>query len=156
MDESTDIQEPIVSDDAERVLVAPEDRAAIRILVVDDEPSILESCETVLGGEGYGCQVVRREVGAWIGHAGRKQLRSSSVFCALTKRTPKTGSVSTTGSTALAGTGFSRRLASRSPSTTSIPWPIIRRQGWLNSLSETVLILHCSRPLEDYATSPSD
>ena len=60
MDESTDIQEPIVSDDAERVLVAPEDRAAIRILVVDDEPSILESCETVLGGEGYGCQVERR------------------------------------------------------------------------------------------------
>ena len=43
-----------------RVLVAPEDRAAIRILVVDDEPSILESCETVLGGEGYGCQVERR------------------------------------------------------------------------------------------------
>ncbi|MGB5302576.1 MAG: response regulator, partial [Gemmatimonadota bacterium] len=60
MDESTDIQEPIVSEDAERVLVAPEDRAAIRILVVDDEPSILESCETVLGGEGYGCQVERR------------------------------------------------------------------------------------------------
>ena len=60
MDESTDIQEPTVSEDAERVLVAPEDRAAIRILVVDDEPSILESCETVLGGEGYGCQVERR------------------------------------------------------------------------------------------------
>ena len=60
MDESTDIQEPIVSEDAERVLVAPEDRAAIRILVVDDEPSILESCENVLGGEGYGCQVERR------------------------------------------------------------------------------------------------
>ena len=60
MDESIDLQEPLVSEDAERVLVAPEDRAAIRILVVDDEPSILESCETVLRGEGYGCEVERR------------------------------------------------------------------------------------------------
>jgi len=60
MDESIDIQEPIVSEDAERILVSSEDRAIIRILVIDDEPSILESCETVLGGEGYACQVERR------------------------------------------------------------------------------------------------
>jgi len=60
MDESIDIQEPIVSEDAERVLLSPEDRAVIRILVIDDEPSILESCETVLSGEGYGCEVERR------------------------------------------------------------------------------------------------
>jgi CheY-like chemotaxis protein len=60
MGESIDIDEPILSDNAERVLMAPEDRAAIRILVVDDEPSILESCETVLSGEGYVCQVERR------------------------------------------------------------------------------------------------
>ena len=60
MDESTDIQEQEFSHEPERVLVAPEDRAAIRILVIDDEPSILESCETVLSGEGYVCQVERR------------------------------------------------------------------------------------------------
>lgn len=37
-----------------------EARAAVRIYVVDDEPSILESCETVLSGEGYTVEVERR------------------------------------------------------------------------------------------------
>ncbi|MGI9037220.1 MAG: sigma-54-dependent transcriptional regulator [Gemmatimonadota bacterium] len=37
-----------------------EARAAIRVYVVDDEPSILESCQTVLSGEGYACEVERR------------------------------------------------------------------------------------------------
>jgi DNA-binding NtrC family response regulator len=37
-----------------------EARAAIRVYVVDDEPSILESCQTVLAGEGYACEVERR------------------------------------------------------------------------------------------------
>ncbi len=47
-------------EDSEKVLMGPEDRAAVRILVVDDEPSILESCETVLTAEGYSCEVERR------------------------------------------------------------------------------------------------
>lgn len=37
-----------------------EARAAVRVYVVDDEPSILESCETVLTAEGYACEVERR------------------------------------------------------------------------------------------------
>ncbi|MDT8436364.1 MAG: sigma-54 dependent transcriptional regulator [Gemmatimonadota bacterium] len=41
-------------------LLSPEERRAIRILVVDDEPSILESCESVLTAEGYECNVERR------------------------------------------------------------------------------------------------
>jgi DNA-binding NtrC family response regulator len=60
MDETIDIQDHSLPADSEHVLVAPEDRAGIRILVIDDEPSILESCETVLAAEGYGCQVERR------------------------------------------------------------------------------------------------
>ena len=60
MDESIDIQEQDFSHEPERVLLPPEDRASIRILVIDDEPSILESCDTVLSGEGYTCQVERR------------------------------------------------------------------------------------------------
>ena len=37
-----------------------EARAAVRVYVVDDEPSILESCDTVLGAEGYSVEVERR------------------------------------------------------------------------------------------------
>ncbi|HEM45622.1 MAG TPA: sigma-54-dependent Fis family transcriptional regulator, partial [Alphaproteobacteria bacterium] len=37
-----------------------EARGAVRVYVVDDEPSILESCETVLEGEGYAVEVERR------------------------------------------------------------------------------------------------
>jgi DNA-binding NtrC family response regulator len=61
MSEHTEIDEyQVPGEDAEKVLMAPEDRAAVRIFVVDDEPSILESCETVLTSEGYQCQVERR------------------------------------------------------------------------------------------------
>ncbi|MFO7587263.1 MAG: sigma-54 dependent transcriptional regulator [Gemmatimonadota bacterium] len=41
-------------------LLTDEEKAAVRILVVDDEPSVLESCESVLAGEGYDCSVERR------------------------------------------------------------------------------------------------
>ncbi len=44
----------------EPVFLAPEEKSAIRILVVDDEPSILQSCESVLNGDGYTCEVERR------------------------------------------------------------------------------------------------
>ncbi|MFQ5530182.1 MAG: response regulator, partial [Gemmatimonadota bacterium] len=42
------------------VVLDAEARAGVRIYVVDDEPSILESCESVLLGEGYSCEVERR------------------------------------------------------------------------------------------------
>jgi DNA-binding NtrC family response regulator len=42
------------------VVLDAEARSGIRIYVVDDEPSILESCESVLLGEGYSCEVERR------------------------------------------------------------------------------------------------
>ena len=44
----------------EPVFLAPEEKSAIRILVIDDEPSILQSCESVLNGDGYTCEVERR------------------------------------------------------------------------------------------------
>jgi len=46
--------------DAEPFLLGPETKSRIRILVIDDEPSILESCESVLAAEGYVCEVERR------------------------------------------------------------------------------------------------
>ncbi len=61
MSDRTEIEEyQLPAEDAETVLMGPEDKSSVRILVVDDEPSILESCESVLGAEGYDCQVERR------------------------------------------------------------------------------------------------
>ncbi len=42
------------------VLLGPEERASVRILVIDDEPSILESCESVLTADGYQCECERK------------------------------------------------------------------------------------------------
>lgn len=62
MNETSDHTEdlPPGCGEPEAELVTPEERAAVRILVVDDEPSILESCESVLAAEGYDCSVERR------------------------------------------------------------------------------------------------
>ncbi len=46
------------SDDA--LLLSPEEKAAVRVLVIDDEASILESCDSVLTSEGYQVQVERK------------------------------------------------------------------------------------------------
>ncbi len=40
--------------------LGPEERASIRILVIDDEASILESCESVLTADGYDCECQRK------------------------------------------------------------------------------------------------
>ncbi len=42
------------------VLLGPDERASVRILVIDDEQSILESCESVLTADGYQCEVERK------------------------------------------------------------------------------------------------
>ncbi|MFQ5688775.1 MAG: sigma-54-dependent transcriptional regulator [Gemmatimonadota bacterium] len=47
-------------EEAGTVLLGPEERASVRILVIDDEPSILDSCESVLSADGYECQVERK------------------------------------------------------------------------------------------------
>ncbi len=47
-------------EDAAAVLLGPEERASIRILVIDDEQSILESCESVLTADGYQCETERK------------------------------------------------------------------------------------------------
>jgi len=47
-------------DDLRAYALGPEERASIRILVIDDELSIVESCESVLKAEGYTCEVDRR------------------------------------------------------------------------------------------------
>jgi PleD family two-component response regulator len=41
-------------------LLSAEERAGIRVLVIDDEQTILESCESVLATEGYQVTVERR------------------------------------------------------------------------------------------------
>jgi DNA-binding NtrC family response regulator len=48
------------SDEAEdlaRYALGPDERASVRVLVIDDETSICESCESVLKAEGYTCDV---------------------------------------------------------------------------------------------------
>lgn len=60
-EEMTDEELPL--DDLEgsgSVLLGPEERASVRILVIDDEPSILESCESVLTADGYECECERK------------------------------------------------------------------------------------------------
>ena len=54
--------EELVVDDAEQADLVLDDEAKsnISILVIDDEPSILESCETVLTADGYDVTVERR------------------------------------------------------------------------------------------------
>ncbi len=55
--------EELALDDLEgsgSVLLGPEERASVRILVIDDEPSILESCESVLTADGYECECERK------------------------------------------------------------------------------------------------
>ncbi len=47
-------------DDAGGAILGPEERASIRILVIDDEQSILDSCESVLTADGYQCEVERK------------------------------------------------------------------------------------------------
>lgn len=47
-------------DDADAPLLGPEERASLRILVIDDEQSILESCQSVLTADGYQCEVERK------------------------------------------------------------------------------------------------
>lgn len=47
-------------DESGSVLLGPEERASIRILVIDDESSILESCESVLAADGYEVETERK------------------------------------------------------------------------------------------------
>ncbi|MGH7539691.1 MAG: sigma-54-dependent transcriptional regulator, partial [Gemmatimonadota bacterium] len=47
-------------DESGSVLLGPEERASIRILVIDDEGSILESCESVLSADGYEVETERK------------------------------------------------------------------------------------------------
>ncbi len=47
-------------DDSGSALLGPEERASIRILVIDDEQSILDSCESVLAADGYQCECERK------------------------------------------------------------------------------------------------
>ncbi|MDX1394654.1 MAG: sigma-54 dependent transcriptional regulator [Gemmatimonadota bacterium] len=47
-------------DDSGASLLGPEERASIRILVIDDEQSILDSCESVLAADGYQCECERK------------------------------------------------------------------------------------------------
>ncbi len=60
LDEQADKMAQDVEQTGGPVMLDAAARAGIRIYVVDDEPSILESCETVLLGEGYSCEVERR------------------------------------------------------------------------------------------------
>ncbi len=41
-------------------ILGPEERQSIRILVIDDEQSILDSCESVLAADGYQCECERK------------------------------------------------------------------------------------------------
>ena len=45
------------ADDLAMYALGPDERASVRVLIIDDETSICESCESVLKAEGYTCDV---------------------------------------------------------------------------------------------------
>ncbi|MEJ2372122.1 MAG: sigma-54 dependent transcriptional regulator, partial [Gemmatimonadales bacterium] len=57
VDEFLDDERPDETDDLAVYALGPQDRASVRVLVIDDEASIRESCESVLKAEGYVCDV---------------------------------------------------------------------------------------------------
>ncbi|MEJ2336521.1 MAG: sigma-54 dependent transcriptional regulator [Gemmatimonadales bacterium] len=57
VDELLDDERPDETDDLAVYALGPQDRASVRVLVIDDEASIRESCESVLKAEGYVCDV---------------------------------------------------------------------------------------------------
>ena len=60
VDDVLEQQELADADESASYILGPEERASVRILVIDDEASIVESCESVLSAEGYTCEVDRR------------------------------------------------------------------------------------------------
>jgi len=60
VDDVLEQQELADADESASYVLGPEERASVRILVIDDEASIIESCESVLNAEGYTCEVDRR------------------------------------------------------------------------------------------------
>lgn len=60
LDDGEATGEELVDLEGSSYVLTPEERADLRILVVDDEPSILESCESVLTADGYECEVERK------------------------------------------------------------------------------------------------
>ncbi|MDH3734528.1 MAG: sigma-54 dependent transcriptional regulator [Gemmatimonadota bacterium] len=60
--EEAQMGEPAVEDldESGSAVLGPEERASIRILVIDDEQSILDSCESVLAADGYQCECERK------------------------------------------------------------------------------------------------
>ncbi|MDH3298478.1 MAG: hypothetical protein OEM96_09415, partial [Gemmatimonadota bacterium] len=60
LEQQNDVAVDAVDEMEGPVILDAEARSAVRVYVVDDEPSILESCESVLLGEGYSCEVERR------------------------------------------------------------------------------------------------
>jgi len=57
VDEFLEDERPNEADDLAVYALGTEDRASVRVLVIDDEASIRESCESVLKAEGYVCDV---------------------------------------------------------------------------------------------------
>jgi DNA-binding NtrC family response regulator len=57
VDEFLEDERPNEADDLAMYALGTEDRASVRVLVIDDEASIRESCESVLKAEGYVCDV---------------------------------------------------------------------------------------------------
>jgi len=79
-EESLGPADPSVGDtgvDASPELIEEDDRGALRILVVDDESSARQSCESVLSSEGYQVEVERS------GEDAIRRLRSGRVHLAL-------------------------------------------------------------------------
>jgi DNA-binding NtrC family response regulator len=58
--EDAQAEDGVGDPDGNPLALDPEVLRTIRLLVVDDEPSILESCETVLSAEGYDVELERR------------------------------------------------------------------------------------------------
>ena len=60
VDEFLEDERPGEAEELTAFALAPEERASVRILVIDDEVSIGDSCESVLKAEGYTCDVDTR------------------------------------------------------------------------------------------------
>ena len=57
VDEFLEDERPSEAEELAIYALGPDDRASVRVLVIDDEASIRESCESVLKAEGYACDV---------------------------------------------------------------------------------------------------
>jgi DNA-binding NtrC family response regulator len=95
-------------EDAGPAALSPEDRASIQILVIDDEASVLDSCESVLAADGYQVECQRKAEEALqriksqsydivLIDQGMPQIHGMDILAEVRQRSPETLAIMMTG-----------------------------------------------------------